>query len=52
MRDATEAIVIYLELMKQNPRNVEMLENLKHISKAIGRQDEARAFYRWALQAL
>jgi len=45
-----EAIGIYLQLLKENPRNVETLENLGHISVAIGRPDEARAFYRRALE--
>jgi len=45
-----EAIGIYLELLRQNPRNVETLENLGHISKVIGRPDEAKTFYRRALE--
>lgn len=45
-----EAIGIYLELLKQNPRNVETLENLGHISKAVGRYEEARTFYHRALE--
>jgi len=45
-----EAIGIYLELLKQNPRNVETLQNLGIISAAIGRPDEAKMFYQRALE--
>jgi len=45
-----EAINIYLELLKVQPRNIETLENLGHICKAIGRMDEAKIFYRRALE--
>lgn len=45
-----EAIAIYLDLLKQQPRNVETLENLGHICKALGQTDEAKTFYRRVLE--
>lgn len=45
-----EAIAIYLDLLKQQPRNVETLENLGHICKALGQDNEAKTFYRRALE--
>ncbi len=45
-----EAIFIYLDMLKSTPRNLEVLLNLGHISSAVGRQDEARIFYRRALE--
>lgn len=47
---ADDAIRIYLELHRKSPRDVETLINLGHISAAVGRPDEARAFYRRALE--
>lgn len=45
-----DAISIYLELLRKDPRNVETLENLGHISKALGQNNEARTFYRRVLE--
>jgi Flp pilus assembly protein TadD len=45
-----EAIHIYLELLKQQPRNVETLENLGHICSALGQTTEAKTFYRRVLE--
>lgn len=45
-----EAIHIYLELFREQPRDVETLSGLGHICAAIGRPDEARSFYRKALE--
>lgn len=45
-----EAIHIYLDLFKRQPRDVETLVNLGHICKAVGREAEATTFYRRALE--
>lgn len=45
-----EAIGIYLELLKEQPRNVETLESLGIISNALGQTTEARIFFRRALE--
>lgn len=45
-----EAIHLYLDLLKQQPRDVETLINLGHICRAVGREDEAKTFYRHALE--
>jgi len=45
-----EAIHLYLDLLKQQPRDVETLINLGHICGAVGRPDEAKTFYRRALE--
>jgi Flp pilus assembly protein TadD len=45
-----EAIRIYLELFQKQPRDVETLINLGHISSSVGRPDEAKTFYRRALE--
>jgi len=45
-----DAIRIYLDLFKRQPRDVETLTALAHISAAVGRPDEAKSFYRRALE--
>jgi len=45
-----DAIRIYLELFQQQPRDIETLASLGHISIAVGRPDEAKSFYRRALE--
>ncbi len=45
-----EAIGIYLELFQQQPRDIEALAGLGHISAAVGRSDEAKSFFRRALE--
>jgi len=45
-----EAIAIYLDLLKQQPRNVETLESLGIISNALGQTTEAKTFFRRALE--
>lgn len=45
-----DAIFIYLNLLKSYPRDVETLTNLGHISNAVGRPEEAKTFYRRALE--
>lgn len=45
-----EAIYLYLDLLKQSPRDVETLINLGHICQAVGRSAEAKTFYRRALE--
>lgn len=45
-----DAIHIYLDLFKQHPRDVEILASLGQICTAVGRPDEARSFYRRALE--
>lgn len=45
-----EAIHLYLDLLKVQPRDVETLVNLGHICKAVGREEEAKTFYRRALE--
>lgn len=45
-----EAVRIYLDLHRQNPRDMETLVNLGHICAGIGRPDEAKTFYRRALE--
>jgi Flp pilus assembly protein TadD len=44
-----DAIQIYLELFRQNPRDIEILSSLGRICQAVGRPEEARTFYRRAL---
>lgn len=44
-----EAIYLYLDLLKQQPRDVETLTNLGHICTAVGRDGEALTFYQRAL---
>ena len=45
-----DAIRIYLDLFRQQPRDIETLASLGHISAAVGRPDEAKSFYRRALE--
>lgn len=45
-----EAIHLYLDLLKAQPRDVETLINLGYICDAVGRPDEAKTFYRRALE--
>ena len=45
-----DAIRIYLELFKNNPRDVEILSALGTICQKVGRPDEAKSFYRRALE--
>jgi len=45
-----DAIQIYLELFRQNPRDIEVLAALGQICQAVGRPDEAKTFYRQALE--
>ena len=45
-----EAIRIYLDLHRQNPRDLETLVNLGHICAAMERPEEAKTFYRRALE--
>ena len=45
-----EAIRIYLELFKEQPRDLETVAGLGHICTAVGRPDEARSFFRRALE--
>lgn len=45
-----DAIRIYLDLFRLQPRDVETLAGLGQISAAVGRPNEARSFYRRALE--
>jgi tetratricopeptide (TPR) repeat protein len=45
-----DAIYLYLDLLKQIPRDIETLINLGHICQAVGRSEEAKTFYRRALE--
>ena len=45
-----EAIHLYLGLLKSHPRDIETLINLGHICEAVGRGEEAKTFYRRALE--
>jgi Flp pilus assembly protein TadD len=45
-----DAIYIYLDLLREYPRDIEVLTGLAQISIAVGRPDEARAFYLRALE--
>ena len=45
-----EAIRMYLDLHRRNPRDLETLVNLGHICQTIDRPEEARSFYRRALE--
>ncbi|MFZ4855239.1 MAG: tetratricopeptide repeat protein [Desulfuromonadaceae bacterium] len=45
-----DAIRIYLELFQQQPRDIETLSSLGHISAAVGRPNEAKSFFRRALE--
>ncbi len=45
-----DAINIYLDLFRQQPRDIEALASLGHISTAVGRPNEAISFYRRALE--
>jgi len=45
-----DAIRIYLDIHRQNPRDLETLVNLGHICRSIDRPEEARSFYRRALE--
>lgn len=45
-----EAIGIYLDLFRRFPRDVETLAGLGHISAAVGHPNEAKSFYRRALE--
>jgi len=45
-----DAIGIYLELLKAHPRDLETLSGLGQICTAVGRPEEAKAFYRRALE--
>ncbi|MCM0081194.1 tetratricopeptide repeat protein [Geomonas sp. Red32] len=45
-----EAIGIYLELLKDDPRDVETLLNLGIISQVVGQPNEAETFYQRALE--
>jgi Flp pilus assembly protein TadD len=45
-----DAIGIYLELLRSHPRDLETLSGLGQICTAVGRPEEARSFYRRALE--
>lgn len=45
-----EAIQIYLDLHRKNPRDTETLINLGHICSSVGREEEAKSFFRRALE--
>jgi len=45
-----DAIRMYLDLFHQQPRDIETLASLGHISTAVGRPNEAKSFYRRALE--
>jgi Flp pilus assembly protein TadD len=45
-----DAIRIYLELFQQQPRDIETLSSLGQISVAVGRPNEAKSFFRRALE--
>lgn len=45
-----DAIRIYLELFQQQPRDIETLASLGQISVAVGRPNEAKSFFRRALE--
>lgn len=45
-----DAIHIYLDLMKKYPRDVEVMINLGHICTSVGHSEEAKSFYRRALE--
>jgi tetratricopeptide (TPR) repeat protein len=45
-----DAIHLYLELFRQNPRDIEVLAALGQICQAVGRPEEARTFYQRALE--
>lgn len=45
-----DAIRIYLDLFKRQPRDLEILVGLGQICTAVGRPDEAKTFYRRALE--
>ena len=47
---ADDAIRIYLELFQQEPRDIETLSSLGKISVAVGRPNEAKSFFRRALE--
>lgn len=47
---ADEAIGIYLDLFRKHPRDVDVLVSLGRISALVGRPEEARSFYRRALE--
>lgn len=50
MNRADDAIRIYLDLHRENPRDVETLTSLGHICGAVGRPAEAKTFYRRVLE--
>jgi tetratricopeptide (TPR) repeat protein len=45
-----DAIHIYLDLFRQNPRDIEVLTSLGQICRAVGRTEEAKTFYHRALE--
>lgn len=45
-----EAIQMYLEMFREQPRDIEILMALGHICAAVGRPDEAKTFYRRVLE--
>ncbi len=45
-----ESIQMYLDLHKKFPRDIEVLMGLGHITKAVGHFEEAKQFYRRALE--
>jgi len=45
-----DAIKIYLDLFRKFPRDIEVLSSLGQICQAVGRPDEAKTFYRRALE--
>ncbi len=47
--DVAAALKIYLELLKRNPEDVEVLLAAGHISRAVGKPEDARVFYGSAL---
>ena len=47
---ADDAISIYLDLFRLNPRDIETLSSLGHICNEVGRPEEAKSFYRRALE--
>jgi Flp pilus assembly protein TadD len=44
------AISIYLDLFRLNPRDLEVLDGLGQLCLAVGRPDEAKSFYRRAME--
>lgn len=47
---ADDANELYLDLFRENPRDIETLLSLGQICSAVGRPDEANIFYRRVLE--